>query len=126
MSVYCDVCGTPLDPNHDSIYYGEGGAYCDKHHPAAGKLDQYGYAVPDDLVPLPGYHDIMPEDVNRVENARWYESADGVILVSMAEVGDLGIDFDEDEDIGGVDRSEIRYIADCLHRGNPLDGFYHA
>jgi hypothetical protein len=76
------------------------------------------------LVIIPDYNDLSIEEVGKVFDADWYE-ADGIILVDAVEVNYLS----EDDPIDvGIDLSatEIVAIADCLKRGNEIDGFYHA
>jgi len=92
--------------------------------------DQYGQAVPADLVVLPSYTLCTYEERAAIFRETWYE-ANGILLADlpMAAAGlcldprDVGLDVDED---GNLEGCEIRRIAAGLKRGNSIDGFYHA
>lgn len=88
--------------------------------------DQYGNAVPADLVVLPDYWLLTPAEVKIVDDMDWYECK-GVLLVSQSDLGgddprDVGLEVDPDGNLTG----KVAKVDACLHRYNGEDGFYHA
>lgn len=84
--------------------------------------DQYGNAVPNDLVLLPNYTH-LDEERKKVFEADWYD-IDGIIWVSAKAIDYLS---ESDVEDSGINISgEIMYVDHCLKRGNEIDGFYHA
>jgi hypothetical protein len=88
--------------------------------------DQYGNAVPADLVVLPDYWLLTPSEVEVVISMDWYECK-GVLLVPANEISsdnprDYGLEFDQDGNLTG----KVTKVDACLHRCNDEDGFYHA
>jgi len=92
-------------------------------------VDQYGDQVPNDLVLLPDYDDLDDEEVKTVLTANWYqpEGRHGCLMASARDLGDLSeLDpADADVDLTHAD-TRIDRVDNCLKRGNPQDGFYHA
>lgn len=100
--------------------------------------DQYGQAVPADLVVLPvgaapgegviGFDPMDPEDVELITAANWYELAgqEGLILASYEAINGFGsIPLDCGLDLAALG-IKINRIADPLKRYSWEDGFYHA
>ncbi len=86
--------------------------------------DQYGNAVPDDLVLLPSQILSSSEEIETILKAQWYEINGWCLCASFVEIGGLSEDALED---AGIDEPEtIDYVDDCLHRYSLEDGFYHA
>ena len=88
--------------------------------------DQYGNAVPADLVVLPDYWLLTPAEVKIVDDMDWYECK-GVLLVEPNEFSeddprDVGLGVGSDGNLTG----KVMKIDACLHRYSEEDGFYHA
>jgi len=88
--------------------------------------DQYGNAVPADLVVLPDFWDLTPAEVEIVGKMDWWECK-GVLLVEPNEFSegdpqDYGLDVDSDGNLTG----KVVKVDACLHRYSGEDGFYHA
>lgn len=90
--------------------------------------DQFGQAVPADLVVMPLGFDLNPEEVEAIDVKDWYECR-GILLVAQGEFPegddprDFGIQMDSEGNIVG---EPVLKIDRCLHRHNNTDGFYHA
>lgn len=91
-------------------------------------LDQYGQLVPADLRALPIFYSCHAVEIEVIFEVNWYE-VNGILLAYLPE----GISGDDPCDVGlTVDENsnlmncEVFRVADCLKRGNPEDGFYHA
>ena len=96
--------------------------------------DQYGNAVPADLMLLPDFDLLDDTQRMRVTDADWYE-ANGILLTSAGAFGDLtdigGVNDPRDADLdvdadGNIVGCPIIKIDDPLKRGNHEDGWYHA
>ena len=105
---------------------GMAGKEGEEQEPIPGKTNQYGRALPDDLVALPVIENLSKEDIEIVAAADWYEPEDGhALLASVKEINflseidplDVGIDIKTDK---------LYLIEPVLHRYNEEDGFYHA
>jgi len=88
--------------------------------------DQYGQAVPADLVVLPDFWLLTEDQVNIVDDMDWYECK-GVLLVSQSDLGgddprDVGLEIDPDGNL----TAKVMKIDRALHRYSQEDGFYHA
>lgn len=88
-------------------------------------IDQYGNAIPDDLIALScGTDRFEADDLKIITDARWYEvthSHGQDLAVSFLEIQGLI----EDSPLGDTP-IDIAYVDDCLKRWNDIDGFYHA
>lgn len=89
-------------------------------------MDQYGMAVPADLVTPPDLVLLSYKEIELIDNLDWYE-CEGIILIPDNEVGgddprDSGLTVDEDGNVVG----EIFKIDQVLHRYGVEDGWYHA
>lgn len=87
--------------------------------------DQYGGEVPSDLVVLPTYSQLLPNEVAAVFRARWYK-CDGVLMASLRAIPGLSEIDPEDCGVCLDENSVIERIAAPLKRGSKEDGFYHA
>lgn len=90
-------------------------------------LDQYGNAVPADLVVLPDHCLLRPFERESILSADWYE-VDGVLL--YADTAGIGGDDPEDAGLavdadGNITRPVLK-VDDRLKRGSNADGWYHA
>jgi hypothetical protein len=88
--------------------------------------DQYGNAVPADLVVLPDFWLLTEDQVEFVMNADWYECK-GVLLISSIDIGgdnpqDVGLEVDID---GNLSYGKVRKIDRAHHRCDKGDGFYY-
>lgn len=88
--------------------------------------DQYGNAVPSDLVVLPDFWLLTPAEVEIVDKMDWWECK-GVLLTEPNEFSeddprDYGVEVDPDGNLTG----KVIKVDACLHRYNGEDGFYHA
>jgi len=84
--------------------------------------DQYGDDVPDDLVLLP---DFYGDYADVIFGATWYER-NSILMASASEIGEYSEDDPEDAGIVLDENSVVCRIPECLQRGSPEDGFYHA
>jgi len=91
--------------------------------------DQYGDAVPEDLVLLPHYDfDVYilvdARCVEKICNAAWYE-VDQILMASAKAIDYISEDDPLDTGVDLSKVTEISRVAEVLKRGNPKDGFYH-
>ncbi len=92
------------------------------------KLDQYGNEIPiSELVVLSGENpgDFTDSALLLIDNADWYETAEGVILIPAGQIENILETAPSDAGVN-VEKEEILYVARSLHRWNKTDGFYHA
>jgi autonomous glycyl radical cofactor GrcA len=87
--------------------------------------DQYGNAVPADLVVLPDFWLLTKDQVEIVDKMDWYECM-GVLLVSQSDLGgddprEVGLEVDPDGNLTG----RVKKIDQDSHRWNEQDGFYY-
>ena len=78
-------------------------------------IDQYGNEIPNDLVYLPEYNNVIADFIFSVD---WY-SVGGDLCCSAEQIEYLSEE-------GPEDIFQVFKINDCLKRGNAVDGFYHA
>jgi hypothetical protein len=88
--------------------------------------DQYGNAVPADLVVIPNAEELTLDEIEIIDDMDWYE-CEGFLLVPQNEIGgddprDAGLKVDQDGNLIG----EVMKVDQCLHRYNDEYGFYHA
>lgn len=88
--------------------------------------DQYGQAVPADLVVIPAFNLLNDAEVALIDRLDWYECK-GILLVPENEAGgddprDVGLQVDQDGNL----TAEVKKVDRILHRYNQQDGFYHA
>ena len=86
--------------------------------------DQYGNAVPADLVVLPDFWILTPEEVEKINDMDWYECK-GVLLLSRDDYGgddpqDVGLEVDPDGNL----TAQVTKLDRACHRYSEADGFY--
>ena len=108
----------------------------DPDNPRPWGCDQYGEAVPWDLVVVIWKTEMAQAEVEDILAADWYTAEGHVgIMVSADAIRQIvdGWDnkgltraFNDPQDCEINPGIQINRIADCLHRWSPEDGFYHA
>jgi hypothetical protein len=90
-----------------------------------GPVDDRGEPLPADLVLLPNPKDLDEADFEKVMGAAWWE-IDGVLCASAEAIDYLSEDDPLDAGVDVGKAKSVCYIPNILHRGNEVDGFYHA